>query len=345
MDHIGIDLHKRESQICIETELGEVIEKRIRTERGRFEAVFGCRPRAKILLEAMTESEWVARCLEEMGHEVVVADPNYAAMYATRSRRVKTDRRDAVTLADACRLGAYRPAHRASDRQRHVRAELAVRDTLVRTRARCVALVGALLRRHGIHLPSGNVDGFVKRIERQAMPEAQRVEIAPLLALLGAASAEVDAADDRIAAIAAEDPVIQRLRTVPGVGPVTATAFVATLDTCERFAGPHQVEAYLGLAPSEKSSGEKQHKGRITKAGNSRARWLLVEAAWAVLRSRRDDTEPLRRWAQRVALRRGTKVGIVALARKLAGILYAMWRDGTTYEKREGREVSKATVG
>jgi transposase len=344
VDHVGIDLHKRESQICIETEVGEVIERRIRTERERFEAVFGSRPRAKILLEAMTESEWVARCLEDLGHEVIVADPNYAAMYATRSRRVKTDRRDAVTLADACRLGAYRESHRASDRQRHVRAELAVRDTLVRTRVKCVALVGALLRRHGVHLPSGNVEGFVARVERQVMPEAQRLEIAPLLAVIGTASAEILAADRRIALIAAENPVIQRLRTVPGVGPVTATAFVATLDTWERFAGPHQVEAYLGLAPSEKSSGEKQHKGRITKAGNSRARWLLVEAAWAILRSRRDETEPLRRWAQRVALRRGTKVGIVALARKLAGILYAMWRDGTTYEKREGRGVAEAVV-
>lgn len=344
MDHIGIDLHKRESQICIETELGEVIEKRIRTDRERFEAVFAGRPRAKILLEAMTESEWVARCLEELGHEVVVADPNYAAMYATRSRRVKTDRRDAVTLADACRLGAYRPAHRASDRQRHVRAELAVRDALVRTRVKCVALVGALVRRHGVHVPSGNVDGFVARVERQSIPEEQRLEIAPLLTLIRTASVEIEAADQRIAAIAADDPVIQRLRTVPGVGPVTATAFVATLDTWERFEGPHQVEAYLGLVPSERSSGEKQHKGRITKAGNSRARWLLVEAAWAILRSRRDDTEPLRRWAQRVALRRGMKVGIVALARKLAGILYAMWRDGSTFEKREGRAEKEATT-
>ena len=317
-----------------------MIEKRIRTDRERFEAVFGKLPRAKILLEAMTELEWVARCLEGLGHEVIVADPNYAAMYATRSRRVKTDRRDAVTLADACRLGAFRPAHRASDRQRHVRAELAVRDTLVRTRVKCVALVGALLRRHGVHLPSGNVDGFVARVQRQAMPDEQRAEIAPLLTLIRTTSAEIVAADDRIAAIAAEDPVIRRLRTVPGVGPVTATAFVATLDTWERFAGPHQVEAYLGLTPSEKSSGEKQHKGHITKAGNSRARWLLVEASWAILRSRREDTEPLRRWAQRIAQRRGMKVGIVALARKLAGILYAMWRDGTAFEKREGRTVA-----
>ena len=259
MDHIGIDLHKRVSQICIETEVGEIIEKRIRTDRERFEEVFARRPRAKILVEAMTESEWVARCLEELGHEVIVADPNYAAMYATRSRRVKTDRRDAVTLAGACRLGSYRPAHRASDRQRHVRAELAVRDALVRTRVKCVAVVGALLRRHGIHLPSGNVDGFVARVERQAKPEQQRGEIAPLLALIRTTSVEIEAADARIAAIATNDPVIQRLRTVLGVGPITATAFVATLDTWERFAGPHQVEAYLGLTPSEKSSGEKQH--------------------------------------------------------------------------------------
>ena len=163
-----------------------------------------------------------------------------------------------------------------------------------------------------------------------------------MLTLIGTASAEVEAADARIAEIASSDPVIGRLRTVPGVGPVTATAFVATLDTWERFSGPHQVEAYLGLVPSEKSSGERQHKGSITKAGNSRARWLLVEAAWSILRSRREDTEPLRRWAQRVALRRGTKVGIVALARKLAGILYAMWRDGSIYERRPGREVAEA---
>jgi transposase len=80
------------------------------------------RPRARILLESSTESEWVARCLEGLGHEVVVADPNFAPMYATRTRKVKTDRRDARTLAEACLLGAYRATHRLSDAQRHVRA-------------------------------------------------------------------------------------------------------------------------------------------------------------------------------------------------------------------------------
>ena len=99
MDHIGIDVHKRESQIYILAEEGEIIEQRIRTEPERFAAVLGSRPRARILIEASTESEWVARCLEALGHEVIVADPNFAPMYATRTRKVKTDRRDALKLA------------------------------------------------------------------------------------------------------------------------------------------------------------------------------------------------------------------------------------------------------
>ena len=104
MDHIGIDVHKRESQIYILAEGGEVIERRIRTGPERFDAVLGTRPRARIVLEASTDSEWVARCLEALGHEVIVADPNFAPMYATRSRKVKTDRRDARALAEACLL-------------------------------------------------------------------------------------------------------------------------------------------------------------------------------------------------------------------------------------------------
>ncbi len=104
MDHIGIDVHKRESQICILAEGGELIERRIRTEPERFAAVLGDRPRARIVIEASTDSEWVARCLESLEHEVVVADPNFSPMYATRPRKVKTDRRDARALADACVL-------------------------------------------------------------------------------------------------------------------------------------------------------------------------------------------------------------------------------------------------
>jgi transposase len=156
MEYIGIDVHQRESQVCIVDEHGQVlVERRFRTSRERLAELFGTRARARVLLEASTESEWVAHALEGLGHEVIVADPNFALMYATRSRRVKTDRRDARALADASRLGAYRPAHRTSAAQRTVRAQLAVREALVRTRTRYISVIRAVLRRDGVRVPSG----------------------------------------------------------------------------------------------------------------------------------------------------------------------------------------------
>jgi transposase len=331
MDNIGLDLHKRESQLCILTEAGEILERRIHTSRERFTAVLGGRPRARILLEASTESEWVARYLETLGHEVIVADPNFAPMYATRRRGVKTDRRDARTLAEACRLGAYRRAHRASDAQRHVRAELAVRDALIRTRTRTVALAKALVRRDGLRLPSGGPAHTEAKLAVLPLSPALAAELAPLRALWEPVNTQITAADARLAHVAAGDPVVAQLMTTPGIGPVTAVAFVATLDVVTRFASAHQVEAYLGLTPREYSSGEQQRRGRISKTGNVRMRYLLVEAAWRVLRTKDPAAAPLRAWADGIAQRRGRSIAAVALARRLAGILYAMWRDGKDY--------------
>ena len=181
MEHIGIDVHKKETQICILTEDGKLIERRVRTLAERLGEVLGPRPRARILLEASTESEWVARCLEGLGHEVIVADPNFAPMYATRTRREKTDRRDARALTEANVLGAYRPAHRLSDGQRHVRAQLAVRDTLVRTRTRGIAVSRALLRQHGYVVPTGGAETFGRRVVALGVPGRVLSEVGPLL--------------------------------------------------------------------------------------------------------------------------------------------------------------------
>jgi transposase len=331
MESIGLDLHKRESQICILTPTGEVLEQRIVTSRERFTAVLGGRPRARIVLEASTESEWVARHLEQLGHEVIIADPTYAPMYATRSRRVKTDRRDARTLAEACRLGAYRAVHRASDAQRHVRAQLAVREALIRTRSRYVAIVKSVVRRDGWRLPSGRPAHTVRKVAALPLGPEMAAELAPLLALLVPLQAEIDAANAQLAAVAAQDPVVRRLRSVPGVGPVTAVGFVAALDAVDRFASARQVAGYLGLTPTERSSGEQQHRGRISKTGNPRARMLLVEAGWRLLRTRQAAAAPLRAWGERLAARRGRAIAAVALARRLARILYALWRDGSEY--------------
>jgi transposase len=325
MEIIGLDLHKRESQLSSKADEGTITDRRIVTSRERFTAVLGARPRARILLEASTESEWVARHLESLGHEVIVADPNYAPMYANRSRRTKTDKRDARTLMDACETGAWRPAYRLSEARRHVRAELAVRDALVRPRTRYIALAKALVRRDGLRVPTSTSAWVPTRITE--------LELSPAL---------TTEADARIAVVAQEDPLATRLTTAPGVGPVTASAFVATIDDLTRFRSAHALEAYLGVVPSERSSGEKRQLGHITKAGNGRLRWLLVEAAWQILRSKSAETAALRAWTLPSAPRRGNRIAVVARARRLAGIRYAMWRDGVPYEAQQLRPRANA---
>lgn len=337
MDTIGVDLHKRESQLCIGQADGTIIEQRIVTSRERFTTVLGHRAPARILVEASTESEWVAQHLEALGHAVIVADPNYAPMYATRSRRVKTDRRDARTLMEACRAGTYRPAHRLSAARRHVRAELAVRDALVRTRTRYVALAKALVRRDGLRVPGSAAERVDAHLQALALPPALADELAPLRTLFDPLNAAIAVADHQLAELEHTDPPVALLMTAPGIGAVTASALVATIDEVTRFASAHQFEAYLGLVPGERSSGEVRRIGPITKAGNRRARWLLVEAGWRILRSKDPAGAPLRAWARAIAARRGNRIAVVALARRLAGILYAMWRDGAPYDARKIR--------
>jgi transposase len=221
MEHAGIDLGKRESQIAIITEAGELVEKRLRTERERLRRFFVDRPKLRILMEASTISEWVARVLEELGHEVVVADPNYAPMYAQRSRRVKTDKRDARALAEACRLGAYRPAHRTSDEQRHVRALLGTRESLVRARVRFVALVQATLSREGFRVPTGTTRLFAARVRGLELPEHLMGEIAPLLAMFEPLKEQIDDVDAQLVEMARRDDRVKRLMTMPQIGPLT----------------------------------------------------------------------------------------------------------------------------
>ncbi|MCA1568374.1 MAG: IS110 family transposase [Acidobacteria bacterium] len=332
MDYIGIDHHKTSSQVSILTEDGDLIERRIKTDKESFAKLFADKAPARILVEASTESEWCARHFEALGHEVIVADPNFAPMYATRDLRIKTDKRDARALCEACRLGAYRPAHRASDRQRDVRAHLLVRETLVRTRSKYISFIGALARREGCRIKAGPSPCFARRVELAGLPAHTLAQIEPLLVMLKTLNEQIKAADKRVEEIAKADAVVQRLCSVPGVGPVVATTFAATLDNASRFLGAKHVRSYLGLVPREYSSGERQRRGRISKAGSVRARSLLVEAALALLRWKTEKTKVLHEWTTRIAQRRGKATAIVALARKLAGIMFAVWRDGTEFD-------------
>lgn len=330
MDYAAIDLHKTASQIRVNCN-GEIQDCRIPTTRERLRLTFEHRPPMRILIEAATESEWVAQELEALGHEVIVADPNYTPMYGERSRRVKTDRRDVAALAEACRLGIYRRTHRRSRSNWALQWQLNVRDQLVWSRTRAMSVIRSVARMGGVHLITGHADSFLKRVEGADMPEAVRTAILPLQAMMRELNTQIATTDKHIAHTAESDPAMQRLMSVPGVGPITAAAFVAALDDVTAFKGPSQVTCYLGLVPREYSSGEEQRRGRIVPSAHPRVQALLVQAAWCIWRSSNPETQALREWARAIGQRRGKRVAVVALARRLARILFAMWRDQTDY--------------
>jgi transposase len=332
MVHIGIDVHLRESQICVLHEDGTLTQQRVATRPDRLAAVVGPLGPAQVLLEASGQSEWVAATLEDLGRglTVIVADPNYAPMYPGR-RRIKTDARDAEALAVASAKGTYRAVHRRSAGQRRMQAQLMVREQLVQTRTQLINVVRAALRGAGIRLPSGPTETLPTRVAATDAPLAVALVVAPLLEVLRHLTTVLATLDADLTGEARQAPAVRRLMGVPGVGPITALAFVATLDTPTRFPRAAQVASFLGLVPAERSSGDHQRRGHITKRGPRRVRWLLGQAAWCIWRSARPEVAGLRAWAQRLAARRGIHVALVALARRLATVLFAMWRDETAF--------------
>lgn len=333
MEYGAIDLHTRRSQIRVVTADGTpVLESRIDTRAEEFARIFAGRGPLRILVESSTESEWVAQHLEGLGYEVIVADPTYAAMYGSRTRRIKTDRRDVAALAEACRRGVYRPAHRVSLAMQRRRQHLRSREHLIRMRTQTINALRAILRQAGIRLPGGMAYTLSRRVtQARVRPEIQEV-IAPLLETLEALAPIIARADAWVRDTAAHDRVAQRLMTVPGVGGVVALTYQAAVDTPARFAGQAgRVSAYLGLVPGEHSSGERRHKGAITKTGPRAPRALLVQAAWTCWRTGRRHAPGLHAWVEQLAARRGKRIAVTALARRLSRILYAVWRDDTTF--------------
>jgi transposase len=327
----AIDLHLRYSEIRVIDEAGHVVrEARVVTTPERLVAALGGLGPGRVLLESGTESEWVAQALEAEGYAVIVADPNFAPMYGERQRKIKTDRRDVAALAEANRRGWYRPAYRVSAAQRASRQLLTARRQLVQMRTGTISVVRALLRQWGYRAGTGGREAFGARVSRLAVPASLAATLAPLLRTLTALSAEIRQLDTAVDQIAGTDPVVRRLQTVPGVGPVVALSFRAFVDDVRRFPSAAQLSAAVGLVPREASSAERRHRGHLTKAGPSELRSLLVQAGWVCWRSCRRG--PLRHWTDQLAARRGKRIAVVALARRLSRILYAIWRDETVFE-------------
>jgi transposase len=327
----AIDLHMRYSQIRIVDAEGAVLrEQRVPTTAERLVQAFAGHGSMRILLETGTESEWVALALEAAGHAVIVADPNYAPMYGEIRRKVKTDRRDVAALAEANRRGWYRATHRVSSAQRALRQIRRSRRQLVQMRSGTISLIRSLLRQDGYRLPRSSSEGVPARLAGLDLPSGLREIIAPSATMVETLTTEIAGVDARLATLAKADPIVGRLRSVPGVGPVVALTFRAFVDDVGRFAHAGQVSAAIGLVPREDSSAERRHRGHITKAGPRELRSLLVQAGWACWRSKASGT--LRAWVERLAGRRGKRLAVVALARRLSRILFAVWRDQSVFD-------------
>jgi transposase len=357
MFFIGIDVHKKQSQICVLDEQGKVLsELRVPTTRPDLADVLGSyAPTARVLIESSTPSEWVARHLESLGLDVIVADPNFAPMYASRQKKIKTDRRDARMLAEAAWRQTYRPAHRISDEKRQLRLELGAREALVNNRTQLLCFVRAQLLGEGHRVADCAAENFVRHVRLVELPSALTATLEPLLQVLDLLTAQILRQDEQVEKLAYAEPQACLLQTIPGVGVITALSVLVAIDGPQRFAGAHQLASYLGLVPRESSSGEKQRRGPISKAGNGRARRMLVQAAQRMLRSQNETTRPLWQWAQQIQHRRGKNIAVVALSRKLVGVIFAMLRDQKEFQGappgpgpapvQRGRSGAKAQAG
>ena len=328
MEHIAIDLGGRESQVCVRAPDGSILEER-RVATTALPAYLATRPPSRVILETCSESFRVAAAGQAAGHDVRVVPPALVRMLGVGARRTKTDQRDARALSAAsCRVDLP-SVHLPSPAARARKTLCGTRDALVRARTQLINTVRGWLRQQGTRPRSGEAESFPIRV-RAACPTGLPPAIARQLDTIEQLTAQVAAADRELAQLVRGDAVCRRLRSVPGVGPVTATRFTATIDNPGRFGAAHAVGAYLGLVPGEHSSGDRHARLGITKAGPPALRTTLVQAAWALRRARPND--PMVQWARRIERRRGRKIATVALARKLSGVLYALWRDGTVYD-------------
>ena len=342
MQHIAIDLGGTKSQICVREADGRIVEER-RVETTSLGRYLERQPPSRVILETCSEAFHVADLALSHGHQVRVVPATLVRTLGVGARRIKTDRRDAQVLSEvSCRIDLP-SVHVPTDLARQRRSMCNAREELLSQRTSAVNCVRGWARTQMLTIRSGAVQSFPLRARAAALSKADGLPeyIERLLQVLEALNAQIASADDEAEQLAQEDLVCQRLMSVPGVGPVTSLRFVAALDDRARFPNAHAVQAFLGLTPGEKSSSERQQRTGITKAGPAPVRRTLVQAAWNFRRLRPFD--PISRWAAQIEQRRGKFIATVAVARKLAGVLFALWRDGTTYQPNHARRPRRQT--
>jgi transposase len=340
MRSVGLDLGARKIAFC-EVSEGAVVRRATVTRVEELEPLVGPgTSAANVAIEASGEAWHVHATLTEWGHTAHLVDTTRVKSIGVGQHGRKNDRLDAEALARAMEDGKIPRAHLLSPARRELRRHLHVRRTLIETRTTFIVGLRAMFRSEGVPLPRCDSERFVAMMRERELPESLRRVAEPIVATLETLQRQLAEADRRLVELYAAEPTVQLLSTTPGVGLIVAAMFVAVIDEARRFKHAHELESYLGLVPTEKSSGTTGRRlGSITKKGNAYLRSLLVQAAWQVLR-RKDDADPLVLWGRAVLERRGKRIAMIAVARRLAGILWAMWKRGKAYDPAHAARAS-----
>jgi transposase len=343
MEHFaGLDVSVNETSVCIVDDRGRVVrEAKVASEPDALLLALknGAYRFKRIGLEAGPLSQWLYSILGEANLPVICVETRH--MRAVLKAQInKTDRNDARGMAQMMRAGLYRPVHVKTLRSQKLRMLLTHRKLL---QSKAIAVDNDLrgtLRNFGLKVGMVGAAKFEARIRElvENLPDLAML-IEPLLIVRRVLREQIAVLHRRLLAIVKDDAVCRRLMTIPGVGPVVALTFRATIDVPARFRNSRAVGAVLGLTPCKYQSGESDRTGGISRCGDEMMRVMLYEAA-QILLTRSTKWSWLKAWALQIARRRGLKKAIVALARRLAVVMHRIWVDGTEF--RWTREVAAA---
>src|SRR5512145_1599499 len=336
--YAGLDVSLKETAICIVDEAGRIVWERM-VPTGPVAIASHLAKHApgleRVGLESGSTSAWLWRELRGRGLPAVCLDSRHAHRVLTMKRN-KNDRNDARGLAALVRMGWYREARVRSLDAQYIRSMLLSRQQLLQSRRAVENQMRGALKTLGVMTGPTKGRGFMPRvIALRADNDWLGPILDPLIAARSAIAKQLRMVSESVLAAAREDADVRRMMTVPGIGPMTALAFKAAIDDPKRFTSSTKVGPYLGLTPRQYQSGESEWIGGIGKTNDPLLRAYLYEAAGVLMTRVRRDC-PLKEWAKRLAKRVGWKRASIAVARKLAVILHAIWRDGTEFSWEAG---------
>jgi transposase len=343
MEHyVGLDVSLELTSICVVDGKGRCLwqGKCASTPEAIAAAVRARAPRAvRVGLESGPLSIWHWHELKRLGLPVVCLDARHAKA-ALSLQLNKSDRNDALGLAQIVRTGWYREVAVKSFDSQVIRTLLTTRAQLVRMRTDLANQIRGVLKPFGLIAGKGGGRPFMERVRSLAADGPLEDAVEALLSAWQAIGAQIAGLDRRLLAMARRDQPVRRLMTAPGVGVLVAMTFVSVIDDPERFAKSSSIGAYVGLTPRRYQSGEADRSGHISKCGNSLLRAYLFEAAGIIL-NRVSRWSTLKAWGVRLTKKIGAKKATVAVARKMAVILHRMWRDGSEFRwsSKQGQKV------